>query len=71
VVRGPFQVSVGEVENEVARKLEMGLTVLGLQSLENLGLLLNLLGLKPPEGSLTGLAACWWVCAPATHCSNS
>ena len=55
VVRGSFQVSAGEDENAVARKLEMGLTVLGLHSPENLGLLLNLLGLKPPEGALTGL----------------
>jgi hypothetical protein len=55
VVRGSFQVNAGEAENEVARKLEMGLTVLGLNSLENLGLLLNLLGLKPPEGAITGL----------------
>ena len=55
VVRGSFQVRSGEAENEVARKLEMGLTLLGLHSQENLGLLLNLLGLKPPEGSLSGL----------------
>ena len=55
VVRGSFQVSVGEAEKEIARKLEMGLNVLGLHSLENVGLLLNLLGLKPPDGALTGL----------------
>ena len=55
VVRGSFQVRAGEAESEVARKLEMGLTVLGLHSPENLGLLLNLLGLKPPEGALAGL----------------
>ena len=55
VVRGSFQVKAGEAEAEIARKLEMGLTVLGLHSLENSGLLLNLLGLKPPEGALTGL----------------
>jgi class 3 adenylate cyclase len=55
VVRSSFQVSAGEAEKEVTRKLEMGLTVLGLHSPENLGLLLNLLGLKPPEGALTGL----------------
>ena len=42
VVRGSFQVSLGEAEYEVARKLELGLNVLGLHSLENLGLLLNL-----------------------------
>ena len=29
--------------------------MLGLHSPENLGLLLNLLGLKPPEGALAGL----------------
>ena len=55
VVRGSFQVKLGEAEADVARKLESGLTLLGLQTAENLGLLLNLLGLKPPEGSLTGL----------------
>lgn len=55
VVRSSFQVRAGEAENEVARKLEMGLTVLGLHSPERLGLLLNLLGLEPPKGSLTGL----------------
>jgi predicted ATPase len=55
VVRSSFQVSAGEAETEVARRLEMGLTALGLLSLENLGLLLNLLGLNPPKGALTGL----------------
>jgi len=55
VVRGSFQVVSGEAESEVARKLELGLTVLGLHSPENLALLLNLLGLKPPERALTGL----------------
>ncbi len=55
VVRGAFQVRSGEAENEVPRKLEMGLTGLGLNSPESLGLLLNMLGLKPPEGALTGL----------------
>jgi class 3 adenylate cyclase len=55
VVRGAFQVRLGEAENEVVRKLEMGLTLLGLSSPETLGLLLNMLGLKPPEGTLTGL----------------
>ncbi len=55
VMRGSFRVSVGEAENEVTRKLEAGLTALGLHSLQSLGLLLNLLGLKPPEGALMGL----------------
>ena len=55
VVRGSFQFSAGEAENEIARKLEMGLTVLGLHSLRNVGLLLHLLGLKVPDGALIGL----------------
>ncbi len=55
VVRGSFQVQAGEAEAEIARKLDIGLNVLGLSSPENLGLLLNLLGLKPPGGSLAGL----------------
>jgi class 3 adenylate cyclase len=55
VVRGSFQVRSGEGESEVVRKLEMGLNELGLHSPENLGLLLNLLGLKPREGALAGL----------------
>lgn len=55
VVRGSFRVAVGEAEAAVASKLEDGLKVLGIASSQNLGLLLNLLGLKPPEGSLVGL----------------
>ena len=55
VVRNSFQVRSGEVENEVVRKLEMGLAVLGLQTSQNLSLLLNLLGLKAPEAALAGL----------------
>ena len=55
VVRGSFRISVGEAEKEIAQKLEMGLTLLGLHSARNLGLLLHLLGLKAPEDALTGL----------------
>jgi tetratricopeptide (TPR) repeat protein len=55
VVRGSFRVSVGEPEEHVAQKLEIGLTAVGLHSTRNLGLLLHLLGLKVPEGALTGL----------------
>ena len=55
VVRGSFRVSVGEAEKDVARKLEMGLTALGVHSTRNVGLLLNLLGLKVPEDALAGL----------------
>jgi hypothetical protein len=36
-------------EKEVAQKLELGLTTLGLHSTRNLGLLLHLLGLKVPD----------------------
>ena len=55
VVRGSFRLSAGEPENDVSQKLEMGLTTLGLPSARNLGLLLHLLGLKVPDGALTGL----------------
>ena len=54
-MRGSFQIKSGDAEIEIARKLENGLSVLGLRSQENLGLMLNLLGLKPPEGALVGL----------------
>ena len=39
----------------MVRKLEAGLTALGKLSPENLALMLNLLGLSPPEGALAGL----------------
>jgi class 3 adenylate cyclase len=55
VVRGAFRISAGEAENDIAQKLEMGLTTLGLHSNRNLGLLLNLLGLKVPDDALKGL----------------
>jgi class 3 adenylate cyclase len=55
VVRDAFQVKVGEAEAEIARKLEFGLNALGQATAENLGLLLNLLGLKAPRGALAGL----------------
>ena len=55
VVRGSFRVSAGEAEKDVAQKLDMGLTALGLHSPRNLGLLLHLLGLTVPDGALTGL----------------
>ena len=54
VVRGSFRVSAGEAEKEIAQKLEVGLTAVGLNSAQNLGLLLHLLGLKVPDGALTG-----------------
>lgn len=55
VARGAFGLAAVESESEVARKLEMGLTALGLHSHRNLGLLLHLLGLRVPDGALTGL----------------
>jgi class 3 adenylate cyclase/tetratricopeptide (TPR) repeat protein len=55
VVRGSFRLVAGEPEVEIARKLDDGLTVLGLHSQERVGLLLNLLGLRAPEGALAGL----------------
>jgi predicted ATPase len=55
VVRGSFRIGAGEAETDVAQKLEMGLTALGLHSPRNLGLLPHLLGLKVPEAALTGL----------------
>lgn len=55
IVRGSFRVSAGEAEDEVARKLEIGLSALGLHSAQNIGLLLHLLGLQVPDGALAGL----------------
>ena len=55
VVRGSFRVSAGEAEKDVAQKLEIGLTSLGLHSARNLGLLLHLLGLTVPDDALKGL----------------
>jgi predicted ATPase len=55
VVRGSFHVAAGEDQAAVTRKLDEGLKVLGLESAEDLELLLNLLGLKAPASSLQGL----------------
>ena len=55
IVRGAFRLARSDGEAVVARKLDEGLQGLGLRNQENLGLLLNLLGLKPPEGALEGL----------------
>ena len=56
VVRGLFRVSAGEAERDVAQKLEIGLTSLGLHSTRNLGLLLHLLGLKTAAFGLLWLS---------------
>jgi predicted ATPase len=55
VVRGSFRVAVGEDQAAVTVKLDDGLKVLSLGSAQNRGLLLNLLGLKSPEGTLQGM----------------
>jgi class 3 adenylate cyclase/tetratricopeptide (TPR) repeat protein len=55
IVRGAFRVSPHDGDVVVARKLDEGLQGLGLHQPENLGLLLHLLGLKPPAGALDGL----------------
>lgn len=55
MVRSSFRVSTGEAEQDVAQKIEMGLTALGLHSPRNLGLLLHLLGLKSPDDAFAGL----------------
>ena len=55
IVRGSFRLSPSDNEPVVAEKLDEGLQGLGLRTQESLGLLLNLLGLKPPDGALEGL----------------
>jgi len=55
VVRGSFRLAVGEDQSEMVRKLNKGLSLLGLDSTENLALLLNLLGLPVPDRALQGL----------------
>jgi class 3 adenylate cyclase/tetratricopeptide (TPR) repeat protein len=55
VVRGSFRIRPSDAEEEIAQKLVMGLTALGLYSVLNLGLLLHLLGLKAPDRALAGL----------------
>ena len=55
VIRGSFRISAGEAENEIAKKLEMGLITLGLHSDRNVALLFHLLGLNVPNDALAGL----------------
>jgi DNA-binding winged helix-turn-helix (wHTH) protein len=55
VVRRVFRLERDENAEDTGRKLEMGLTSVGLATQETLGLLMNLLGLAPPPGSLDGL----------------
>ena len=53
VLRGSFQIGVGEAETDVAQKSRC-IDTLGLHSSRNLGLL-HLLGLEVPDGALSGL----------------
>lgn len=55
VVRGSFRINADDEPSEIAEKLEAGLHGSGLFSAENLWLLLNFLGLRPPKGALSGL----------------
>jgi DNA-binding winged helix-turn-helix (wHTH) protein len=55
VVRRVFRVAADETAEGAAGKLEQGLAFVGLATSENVGLLMNLLGLAPPPGSLEGL----------------
>ena len=53
VVRNAFRIRQDNPAG-IARKIDAGLRALELRSAENLGLLLNLLGLDPPEAALAG-----------------
>jgi len=55
VLRNWFWLSTGEPETTIIGKLDEGLKRLSCWSPQNLGLLLNLLGLKAPEGALAEL----------------
>jgi len=55
VTRGIFRIRPEDDPAAIAHKLETGLQRLQHHTAENLGLLMNLLGLSPPEGALSGL----------------
>ncbi len=55
IARGAARISPGEDEQAVAQKLSEGLQPLQLLSNENVGLLMNMLGLEPPKGAFAGL----------------
>ncbi|RZV41198.1 MAG: hypothetical protein EX271_08505, partial [Acidimicrobiales bacterium] len=55
IVRRSFELKDGEQRADILKKLEAGLERSRVNSLENLGLLLNLLGHSPPENALDGL----------------
>ncbi len=55
IVRSAFQIGIEDSRAAIVDKVEAGLSRLALDSLENRGILINLLGLPPPEGALAGL----------------
>ncbi len=55
VVRDAFRIRPGDDAAEITRKIDAGLRAFDIHGTENLGLLLNLLGLEPPEAALAGL----------------
>lgn len=55
IVREWSHVRAGEAEDEIQQKLSTSLAYFGLDTAENAGLLLNLLGLVPGAGALAGL----------------
>lgn len=54
-MRGAFRIRPEDDPAEITRKFGAGLRGLELHTTQNLGLLLNLLGLEPPEALLAGL----------------
>jgi class 3 adenylate cyclase len=55
VMRGAFRIRPEDDPAAITQNLETGLRRLEMHTTENLGLLLNLLGIEPPGGSLAGL----------------
>ena len=55
ITRDAFRLSPDDEAAVVTGKLDEGLQARGLSSPENLGVLLNMLGLEPPKGALSGL----------------
>lgn len=55
VVRSSFLIRDEDEPREIARKLESGLRRSNLKTTENVGLLLNFLGIQPPAGAFDGL----------------
>ena len=52
VARRSFGLTAGDTQAEAAQKLDAGLACLALAGNENLALLMNLLGLRPPTGTV-------------------